>query len=177
MILGGPSIAHKSKESDDSNVAASQQFLRWFSSTLSSTMNKENLTNYFDHLKKCIEENGLQNHPEHIYNTEKVDSLWIHNRQKSLQWKAKGKSTMAVQVVRATLLLLWDCPRTSGEIVQDGQYASKLTFTWKTQTDTFLALLNDMADNPRDNIGVTRETLCDNPRGKLSKANNLRTLH
>lgn len=33
-----------------------------------NAMTKENITNYFDLLKKCIEENGLQNHPECIYN-------------------------------------------------------------------------------------------------------------
>lgn len=33
-----------------------------------NAMTKENITNYFDLLKSCIEENGLQNHPECIYN-------------------------------------------------------------------------------------------------------------
>lgn len=33
-----------------------------------NAMTKENLTNYFDLLNGCIEENGLQNHPECIYN-------------------------------------------------------------------------------------------------------------
>ena len=33
-----------------------------------NAMTRENLTHYFDLLKSCIEENGLSNHPERIYN-------------------------------------------------------------------------------------------------------------